>query len=304
MTIAVLGLGKMGSRIASKLYEEGHQIFAWNRSEEAIKELKLEIPNLKTSKTLGHLIKNLSKPRVIWIMVPANAVEEVLGKVKKNVEVGDVVIDGGNSHFQDTEKRFKEFEKLGIHFLGIGTSGGILANKNGYPFMVGGSKRGYEIIKPLLDSLTKPNGGHTYFGKGGAGHFVKMVHNGIEYGVMQSLGEGFEVLEKSKYKFDLLQIAKLWQKGTLISGFMLDRAVDALSGNPKLDGIKGYIEESGEARWTVEEAKKEGVDVEIIERSLEYRRRSQKDLKIQESFTAKMIAALRNAFGGHSIKKK
>lgn len=304
MTIAVLGLGKMGSRIASKLYEEGHQIFAWNRSEEAIKELKLEIPNLKTSKTLGHLIKNLSKPRVIWIMVPANAVEEVLGKVKKNVEVGDVVIDGGNSHFQDTEKRFKEFEKLGIHFLGIGTSGGILANKNGYPFMVGGSKRGYEIIKPLLDSLTKPNGGHTYFGTGGAGHFVKMVHNGIEYGVMQSLGEGFEVLEKSKYKFDLLQIAKLWQKGTLISGFMLDRTVDALSGNPKLDGIKGYIEESGEARWTVEEAKKEGVDVEIIERSLEYRRRSQKDLKIQESFTAKMIAALRNAFGGHFIKKK
>ena len=169
--------------------------------------------------------------------------------------------------------------------------------------MVGGSRKAYEYIKPILQSLAKPNGGYDYFGEGGAGHFVKMVHNGIEYGMMQSIGEGFEVLEKSSYKFDLLKVAKIWQKGTIISGFLLDRAFDALSQNPKLDGIKGFIEESGEARWTVEEAKKEGVEVEIIERSLEYRRRSQKDTKIQNSFTAKTVAALRNAFGGHSVQQ-
>jgi 6-phosphogluconate dehydrogenase len=169
--------------------------------------------------------------------------------------------------------------------------------------MVGGSRKAYEKIIPILKSLSKPAGGYDYFGQGGAGHFVKMVHNGIEYGTMQSLGEGFEVLQKSSYKFNLLSVAKLWQKGTLVSGFMLDRAVDALSQNPGLKGILGSIEESGEARWTVEEARKEGVDVEIIERSLEYRRRSQIDKKIQNSFTAKMVAALRNAFGGHPIRQ-
>ncbi|MBI2026043.1 MAG: NADP-dependent phosphogluconate dehydrogenase, partial [Candidatus Levybacteria bacterium] len=254
--------------------------------------------------TIKNLIKSLPKPSIIWIMVSHNAVDGVLEEIEKYVTKGDVVIDGGNSHFEDSEKRFKEFEKRGVHFLGIGTSGGILAEKNGYPFMVGGSKKGYELIKPILDSLSKPNGGHQYFGKGGAGHFVKMIHNGIEYGIMQSLGEGFEVLEKSKYNFNLLEIAKLWQKGTLVSGFMLDRAKDALEKNEKLDDIVGTIDASGEALWTIEEAKKENVSVEIIERSLEYRIRSKKDKKIQNSFTARMVAALRREFGGHSVKGK
>ncbi|MCL5746940.1 MAG: decarboxylating 6-phosphogluconate dehydrogenase [Patescibacteria group bacterium] len=312
MKIAVLGLGKMGSRIALKLYEEGHEVVAWNRSAAPADELKLKIKNLKFKNdgnnleiidSIEDLIQQLGKPRVLWIMLPAGeATQNVLDEVSKYLKKGDIVIDGGNAYFKDTEKRYRDFKKKNIEYLGIGVSGGILASKNGYPLMVGGSRKAYDYIKPILVSLAKPNGGYDYFGEGGAGHFVKMVHNGIEYGMMQSIGEGFEVLEKSSYKFDLLKVAKIWQKGTIISGFLLDRAFDALSQNPKLDGIKGFIEESGEARWTVEEAKKEGVEVEIIERSLEYRRRSQKDTKIQNSFTAKTVAALRNAFGGHSLK--
>jgi len=297
MKIGILGLGKMGSRIALKLSKEGHEVVGWNRSETTLKEINTTIDIKK-------LISKLSSPRILWLMLPeGEPTQEVISELKKYVEKGDIIIDGGNAHFGDTQRRFEEFKKIGVEFLGIGVSGGILAEKNGFPLMVGGSKKAYEYIKPILQSLAKPNGGFEYFGEGGAGHFVKMVHNGIEYGIMQSLGEGFEVLEKSSYKFDLSKVARLWQKGTLVSGFMLDRAADALSQNPKLEGIKGFIEESGEARWTVEEAKKEGVEVDIIERSLEYRKKSQKDEKIQESFTAKMVAALRNTFGGHAVRK-
>ena len=294
----------MGSRMVQKLYKENHEVSVWNRSPKTSEELTKELKELSVSDSIEHLIVSLPKPRVIWIMVPAVAVEEVLSEVKKYIESGDVVIDGGNSHYKDTEKRFEEFEKIGVHFLGIGTSGGILAVENGFPFMVGGSKEGYEVIKPILDTLSKPNGGHQYFGTGGAGHFVKMVHNGIEYGVMQSLGEGFEVLEKSKYKFNLLDVARLWQKGTLVSGFMLDRAKDALEKHGNLEDVVGVINASGEALWTIEAAKEEGVPVEIIERSLDYRKRSETDKKIQQSFTAKMVSALRREFGGHEVKEK
>jgi 6-phosphogluconate dehydrogenase len=229
--------------------------------------------------------------------------QNVLDQLSKYLQKGDIVVDGGNAYFKDTEKRYQKFKQLGIEFLGIGVSGGIVAAKNGYPLMVGGSKNAYLKIKPILDSLSKPAGGHKYFGEGGAGHFVKMVHNGIEYGMMQSIAEGFAVLEKSKYKFNLLEIAKLWQKGTLVSGFMLDRAVDALAQDPKLKNMAGSVAESGEARWTIKEAKKEKVQVQIIENSLDYRLRSQKDKKLQSSFTAKMLNGLRNAFGGHEVKK-
>ena len=304
MTIGFLGLGKMGSRMVSKLQKDGHKVYCWNRTHETALEIKKELRDLEVSKTIEDLVNSLPKPAIIWLMVPSSAVAEVLLELKKYIKAGDVVIDGGNSHFKDTEIRFNEFEKLNINFLGIGTSGGILAEKNGFPFMVGGSKKGYDIIKPILDSLAKPNGGHKYFGKGGAGHFVKMVHNGIEYGIMQSLGEGFEVLQKSKYNFNLLDVARIWQKRTLVSGFMLDRAKDALEKNPKLDDILGVIDASGEALWTIDAAKEENVDVEIIKSSLDYRVRSKTDKKIQNSFTAKMVAALRREFGGHKVKEK
>ena len=297
MKVGILGLGKMGSRIAIKLHDEKHEVIAWNRTPK-------KISGVQSAKTIQELILKLPKPRVLWVMLPAGeSTEEVLGQLKQYLQKGDIVIDGGNAHFKDTERRYKAFKKLGIEFLGIGVSGGIVAAKNGYPLMVGGSKKAYESIAPILNSLSKPNGGHAYFGEGGAGHFVKMVHNGIEYGIMQSLAEGFEVLEKAEYKFNLLDVAKVWQKGTIISGFLMDRAVDSLSQDSKLKNMTGPVAESGEARWTIEEAKKDKVQVEIIQKSLEYRLRSQKDKKIQNSFTAKMLNALRSSFGGHEVKK-
>jgi 6-phosphogluconate dehydrogenase len=298
MKIGIMGLGKMGSRIATKLHDGNHAVIAWNRTSK-------EIVGINTAKTIEELVSKLPKPRVLWLMLPAGEpTQTVINELLKHLRKGDIVIDGGNAHFKDTEKRYRKFKKMGIEFLGIGVSGGIVATKNGYPLMVGGSKKAYQQIKPILDSLAKPNGGHEYFGEGGAGHFVKMIHNGIEYGIMQSLGEGFAVLEKSKYKFNLLDVAKIWQKGTLVSGFMLDRAVDALAQNPKLKSMAGPVSESGEARWTIEEAKKEKVQVQIIQNSLDFRLRSQKDNKLQKTFAAKMLNGLRSAFGGHEVKKK
>ncbi len=295
MKIGFIGLGKMGARMVQKLQKENHEVVAWNRSNHELKNVE----------SVKKLIKGLETPRVIWSMLPAgSATGEILKEISKLVGAGDIVIDGGNSNFQDTERRFEEFEKKKIKFLGIGVSGGVIAATEGYPMMVGGDKSAYEFIKPILDSLAKPHGGHEYFGLGGAGHFVKMIHNGIEYGIMQSLGEGFGVLEKSPYNLDLLKVAELYQKGTLVSGFMLDRAVEVFEKDKTLKNIEGIIAESGEAKWTVEQAKEEGVDAEIIERSLEFRRRSQTDSAAQNSFSAKLIAALRNAFGGHEVKKK
>jgi 6-phosphogluconate dehydrogenase len=311
MTIAIIGLGKMGSRIATKLHDENHQVFVWNRSWETTEKFLARAFNSPQSgfprsfKTIQDLVLNLPTPRVFWLMLPSGEpTQAVINELSKYLQKGDIVVDGGNAHFKDTEKRFQKFKKMGIEFLGVGVSGGIVAAKNGYPLMVGGSKKAYLKIKPILDSLSKPNGGHQYLGEGGAGHFVKMVHNGIEYGIMQSLGEGFEVLEKSKYEFNLLDVAKIWQKGTLVSGFMLDRAVDALNQDVKLKNMAGPVSESGEARWTIEEATQEKVEVEIIQASLDYRLRSQKDKRIQNSFTAKMLNGLRSAFGGHEIKGK
>ncbi len=311
MTLGFVGLGKMGSRMASKLLREGHEITVWNRSMEGISNFKFQISNfqsninLKIAKNIGDLVKQLDKPRIVWLMLPAGSpTENILIEIDKFVEEGDIVIDGGNSNFKDTQRRNEKFKAKNVKYLGIGVSGGVIAFENGYPMMVGGDKSAYEFIKPILDSLAKPHGGHEYFGTGGAGHFVKMVHNGIEYGIMQSLGEGFGVLEKSPYNLDILKVAKIYQKGTLVSGFMLDRAVEVLSNPSILQSMEGKIAESGEAKWTVEQAKEEGVDVEIIERSLEFRRRSQTDSKVANSFSAKLIAGLRNAFGGHSVIQK
>jgi len=295
MKIGFIGLGRMGSRMVNKLRKEGHEVVAWNRSDHELKNVE----------TIEKLIKSLEKSSVVWLMVSAgSATQTILDELEKFLERGDIIIDGGNSHFKDTERRFKDFKTKGIKFLGVGVSGGIIAAEQGYPLMVGGDKSAYEFIEPILDSLSKPNGGHDYFGEGGAGHFVKMIHNGIEYGIMQSLGEGFGALDKAPYKLDLLKVAKLWQKGTLVSGFMLDRVSEVLSKDSILSSIEGYIEESGEGVWAVEQAKEEGVPIEIIEKSLEFRRKSQKDPSVQNSFAAKMVSGLRSAFGGHEVKKK
>lgn len=298
MNIGFIGLGKMGSRMVSKLIADGHDVTVWNRSKDVTE-------NLKSADTIENLVNQLQKPRVIWSMLPAGEVtQEMLQQLLKLAESGDIVINGANEHFSVTEQNYEDFKEKGIRFLGIGVSGGIIASEEGYPLMVGGDKSAYEHIKPILDSLSKPKGGYAYFGEGGAGHFVKMVHNAIEYGYMQAIGEGFEVLEKSPYKFDLIKVAQLYRQNTLISGFMMDRTEEALLADPKLEKLDGVIAESGEAKWTIEEAEKDDIAVSVIKESLRFRTLSQVDEKVQKSFAARMVAALRAAFGGHEVKKK
>lgn len=311
MKLGFVGLGRMGNRMVIKLLSEGHEVVVWNRTAERVEDFTSKAkPEWKLTKaeTIEDLLKKQEKPRVVWMMLPAGeATEENLmgpGGVAEFLETGDVVIDGGNARFADTQRRYEYFQGKGIRFLGIGVSGGVIAATEGYPLMAGGSLEGYEQIRPILDSLSKPGGGHEYFGEGGAGHFVKMVHNGIEYGIMQSIGEGFGVLEKSPYNLDLLKVAKLYQRGTLNSGFMMARTIEALEKDPKLLQITGYIESSGEADWTVETAKEEGVPVDVIEKSLDFRARSRQGEEVAGSFAARMVAALRNAFGGHEVKRK
>jgi 6-phosphogluconate dehydrogenase len=309
MEIGFVGLGKMGSRMARKLLIEKQNIVVWNRSHTPVENLLEEcqrdnINQPEVANTLASLVEKLKKPRVIWTMLPAGeATESVLETLSHMVDPNDILIDGGNSYFKDTEKRFNNFRIKNIRFLGVGVSGGIIAEKQGYPLMVGGDRSAYDYLRPIFISLAKEHGGYNYFGTGGAGHFVKMVHNGIEYGIMQSLGEGFAVLQQSPYQFDLAEIARIYQKGTLVSGFMLDRSLEVLEKNPALDDTRGIIVESGEAQWMVEQAREERVEVEIIRRSLEYRKKSKIDTEIQNSYTAKFIAALRNAFGGHEVQK-
>ncbi len=305
MQIGLIGLGKMGSRIASKLLKEGHDVGVWNRSPEPVEKLKTQISNVKPAGSIEELVNSLNKPRVIWLMLPAgDATEEILTEVEKLVDKDDIIIDGANSKFTDTENRYKRLRDQGIRFLGIGVSGGVIAGVQGYPLMVGGDKSAYEHVTPILDTLAKPHGGHDYFGTGGAGHYVKMVHNAIEYAYMQGIGEGFGVLEKAQYNFDLLKVAKLYQRNSLISGFMMERTIEALENDPKLEKFSGVIgTASGETVWTLEEAEKNNLFIDVIRRSNEIRRESLEDEKIQKSFAAKMVQALRLAFGGHTEKQ-
>src|SRR3989338_2473299 len=218
MKLGFIGLGRMGNRMVTKLVGESHEVVVWNRSSNKVEELKLKVKSekLKVGNSIEDLVNQLDKPRVVWLMLPAGpATQDTLEEVGRYVDKGDIVIDGGNAHYTDTQKRYEHFMRKNIKFLGIGVSGGLIAAKEGYPLMVGGDRQAYDQIKPILDSLAKPTphhvgsgqaGGHEYFGEGGAGPFVKMVHNGIEYGVMQSIGGGFGVLEKSPYNLDLVKV--------------------------------------------------------------------------------------------------
>jgi len=311
MKLGFLGLGRMGSGMVYKLIEHGHEVIVWNRSKEPINDLRLRVQDLKAedklkiAKDIEDLIKTLDAPRIVWSMLPQGEVtQNTLLEILKFVEKNDIVIDGSNAYFRDTEKRFDEMKIKGMRFLGIGVAGGIVGPRAGYCMMAGGDKSAYDYIIPILDSLIWPDASHGYFGEGGAGHFVKMIHNGVEYGIMQSLSEGFNVLENAPYNLDLLKIGKVWQKSSLVSGFMLDRAVEALSDDPHLENLEGNIDATGEAEWTINQAKEENVSVESIELAFNYRKRSKIDPNIQKSFTARMIAALRSKFGGHSVVKK
>ena len=311
MQIGLLGFGKMGKMLAEKWLADNHQVIVWNRSSEALQTLRAEksefiVSNkLVISRSAEESFDSLIKPRIFWSMLPSGEpTNSMMEKILSMCERGDIIVDGGNSNFKDSEKWYAEFAKKGAKFLGIGVSGGIYLLNNGASLMVGGDKEAYVYIKPLLDSLTKPNGSHGYFGTGGAGHFLKMVHNGIEYGMMQSLAEGFGVLAKSDYRFNMVDVSWIWQKGSIVRSFLLAMAIGAFAKDPGLAHTTGFINSTGEGEWTVNEAKAKGIPIEVIEKSLDFRKRSQYDTGVQQTFAAKLVAAMRGEFGGHSVKKQ
>jgi 6-phosphogluconate dehydrogenase len=287
MNLGMVGLGRMGANMTERLREHGHTVETYARTNPE-----------RTANSLVELASKLPQPRAIWLMIPAgdpteNAFQTLVGLL----EDGDVVVDGGNSNFRDSQRREGEAKTKGIAFLDAGVSGGIWGLKEGYCVMVGGDAAAYKQITPLLEDLTEP-GGHAHVGPSGAGHFVKMVHNGIEYGMMESLAEGFEIMQASEFPLNLHKVASLWQHGSVVRSWLLDLLVLALHEDPNLEKIRGYVEDSGEGRWTVLNAIDESVPAPAITLSLFARFASRQD----ESFAAKVNAALRNQFGGHAVK--
>lgn len=298
MQIGIMGLGRMGMNIARRWLQGGHDVVAYNRSQGKVKILEQE--GGVGAESIADQIEKLAKPRILWLMLPAATVDEHIDKVSPMMSDGDLIIDGGNSYFKNDIRRFNELAERGIHYMDAGVSGGIWGLKNGYCTMMGGTKPDFERMEPLLKTLA-PKDGYLYCGPAGAGHFVKMIHNGIEYAMMQAYGEGFEILKRSPYTetLDLKSVAHLWNQGSVVRSWLLELLQAALEKDPKLESIKGYVEDSGEGRWTVEQAIESGVPATAIAHSLFARFRSRE----VDSFSDKVLAALRNEFGGHEVKK-
>jgi 6-phosphogluconate dehydrogenase len=298
MKIGFIGLGKMGANMVQRLLLDNHQIVVWNRSPGPVQELAAK--GAIASSSIADLMSKLPERKVIWLMVPSGKavddnLEILLGFLKKE----DIIIDGGNSYWKDTRERGKKIGEKGIHYLDCGTSGGVWGLQNGYCLMYGGNKDATDYVTPIFKTLA-PENGHVYCGEGGAGHFVKMVHNGIEYGMMQSFAEGFEIMEKSPFSIDLTKVADAWQYGSVVRSWLLELAVRAFKEDPKLDKLEDYVQDSGEGRWTVQTAMDLDVPAHVITASLFTRFQSRQD----ESFAMKVLAALRNQFGGHAVKTK
>ncbi len=297
MRVAMVGLGKMGGNMTARLLKKGHEVVAFDRDSLAVERAaKL---GARSATDLQSVVGGLQAPRVVWIMVPAGApVDETIETLVPMLSKGDIIIDGGNSRFSDTVRRARSLESRGIDFVDAGTSGGIWGLDNGYCLMVGGADRAIAICEPLFTALTEP-GGYAHVGPPGAGHYVKMVHNGIEYGLLQAYAEGYEILHASKdFKLDLAQIAAVWNHGSVVRSWLNELAERAFANDANLSALKGFIADSGEGRWTVQEATDLDVPAPVIALSLIMRLRSRQE----DSFGGKVIAALRNEFGGHAVK--
>ncbi len=299
MKIGFIGLGKMGMNMVQRLLNGGHEIVAYARTAETVK--KAEEKGAEGAASLQDIVSRLEKPRIVWLMVPSGkATEDTIMDLAGLLEAGDILIDGGNSFYKDSLRRAGELKRRNISFLDIGTSGGIWGLKIGYCMMIGGDKDVFSKVEPLLKTLA-PENGYAHVGPHGAGHFVKMVHNGIEYAMLQGYAEGFEIMHaKKEFNLDLRMISHLWNHGSVVRSWLLELAEDAFQKDPRLDSVRGYVEDSGEGRWTVAEAVELDVPAPAITLSLLERFRSRQE----ESFSAKTIAALRNEFGGHPVKKK
>ncbi|HJW15426.1 MAG TPA: decarboxylating 6-phosphogluconate dehydrogenase [Thermoanaerobaculia bacterium] len=296
MKLGFVGLGRMGGNMVERLLKGGHQIVAYARSEESIRQA--ESRGATGARSLEQLVKSLDSPRVVWLMIPAGKpVEDSIAQLATLLARGDVVVDGGNSRFSDSARHASDLAARGLGFLDCGTSGGVWGLKNGYCLMVGGKAEHYRMVEPALATLAPPDG-CAHVGPSGSGHYVKMVHNAIEYSMLQGYGEGFEMLQASGYDLDLLQVARLWTHASVVRSWLLDLLVRAIEQDPKLADIRGYVEDSGEGRWTLHEAIERAVPTPALADALFARFSSRQN----ESFSAKIIAALRNQFGGHAVK--
>ena len=300
MRLGIVGLGRMGSNMAARLQAGGHSIVAFDRSADAI---AAAVGGGATgAASLEELVAALDAPRAVWVMVPAGEpTEATILALSKLLSRGDVVIDGGNSFYKDSVRRAAELERLGIDFVDSGTSGGIWGRTEGYSLMIGGREGAVKRLEPIFQALAPgPDRGWGRVGPPGAGHFVKMVHNGIEYGMMQAYAEGFEILHrKEEFALDLAQVGRIWQHGSVVRSWLLDLTTAALEENPGMEGIAPWVSDSGEGRWTVAEAVELDVPAPVITLALLARLRS----RSEEAYADRLLAAMRNQFGGHAVRK-
>ncbi|HUA97225.1 MAG TPA: decarboxylating 6-phosphogluconate dehydrogenase [Terracidiphilus sp.] len=301
MQLGLIGLGKMGGNMAERLRLGGHQVVGFDFSVEAVAKLTAS-GNVGVS-SLEEMAQKLTGRKAIWIMVPqGKPVDETIAKLEPLLNPGDILIDGGNSYYKDSMRHYQEVTAKGFQFVDVGTSGGVWGLKEGYSMMVGGDTETVEYLRPILETLAPAvDKGWGHMGPAGSGHFVKMVHNGIEYGMMQAYAEGFTVLEKkSEFALNLPEIAEVWRYGSVVRSWLLDLTADALKGNPTLDGLQAYVVDSGEGRWTVFEAIDLNVSAPVITESVIRRIRSRED----NNFTDRMLAIMRREFGGHAVKSE
>jgi 6-phosphogluconate dehydrogenase len=298
MELGFIGLGRMGANMVRRLLRDKHRIVAYNRTAERTREIMTEGSDGAFS--LEELAGMLARPRAVWVMVPSgDATESMIDELLKVLEPGDTIVDGGNSNFHDSVRRHAKVAAAGLHFVDAGVSGGVWGLKIGYCLMVGGEPEPVKRLEPVFRTLA-PEDGYLHCGGPGSGHYVKMVHNGIEYGMMQAYAEGFELLHASDYTLDLSAIAGMWMHGSVVRSWLLELAVSALSQDQDLTHLRGYVEDSGEGRWTVQEAIDKDVPAPVITLSLMTRFRSRQD----DSYQAKVLAALRNEFGGHAVRSE
>ncbi|GAA4466916.1 decarboxylating 6-phosphogluconate dehydrogenase [Nibrella saemangeumensis] len=298
MHIGFIGLGKMGFNLVLNLLRHKHEVVGYDINETLVNEIKAE--GAQGVNSLEALYQALPAPRILWLMIPAGPlVDKVIEQLLPFVQAGDIIIDGGNSHYQDSIRRYQQLKELGVGFIDCGTSGGTSGALEGACTMIGGDREVVERVEPVFQQISVENG-YLHTGPAGSGHFTKMVHNGVEYGMMQSIAEGFEVLEKSPFPIDFEAVAKLWNHGSVVRSWLMELTQNAFSKDPKLESIKGIMRSSGEGKWTLETALDLGVPTPVIALSLLMRYRSLQD----DTFSGKVVAALRNEFGGHAVEKK
>ena len=300
MELGMIGLGRMGGLMVQRLLLGGHRVVAYDPRAEAVKELVQK--GVVGSSSIADLTSQLATPRVVWVMVPSGEpTESTISILAEALSPEDIIIDGGNSNYKDSVRRAEKLKERGLDFLDVGTSGGVWGLKEGYSLMVGGDLETFHRVEPLLQTLAPgPDKGYGHVGPAGAGHFVKMVHNGIEYALMQAYAEGFELMEaKAEFGLNLPQIAEIWRYGSVVRSWLLDLTAAALSEDPKLESLQGYVEDSGEGRWTVEESIELSIPLPVITQSLQARFRSRQD----QPFGPKLLVAMRNQFGGHAVRK-